>query len=62
MYFWGELVIHYKVHTRKVYDFARRHLPAELLEAADPNITTEQYQDAGIAPNRRDWTLLVQIR
>ena len=45
MYFWGELVIHHKVHTRKVYDFARRHLPAELLEAADPNITAEQYQD-----------------
>jgi uncharacterized protein YcaQ len=37
MYFWGELVIHHKVHTRKVYDFANRHLPADLLAAADPN-------------------------
>lgn len=45
MYFWGELLIHHKVHTRKVYDFTHRHLPAELLAAADPNVTEEQYQD-----------------
>ncbi|HLE14882.1 MAG TPA: crosslink repair DNA glycosylase YcaQ family protein [Anaerolineales bacterium] len=45
MYFWGELVIHHRVHTRKVYDFARRWLPGELLDAPDPNQTEEQYQD-----------------
>jgi uncharacterized protein YcaQ len=45
MYFWGELIIHHKVHTRKVYDFAHRHLPGELLSAADPNQTQEEYQD-----------------
>jgi uncharacterized protein YcaQ len=45
MYFWGELVIHHKIHTRKVYDFARRHIPAELLSAPDPNETEAQYQE-----------------
>ena len=45
MYFWGELIIHHKVHTRKVYDFARRHIPDELLSAKDPNETEEQYHD-----------------
>jgi uncharacterized protein YcaQ len=35
----------HKVHTRKVYDFAHRHIPGELLSAADPNQTEEQYQD-----------------
>jgi uncharacterized protein YcaQ len=45
MYFWGELIIHHKIHTRKVYDFAHRHIPAELLSASDPNQTEEEYQD-----------------
>ncbi len=45
MYFWGELIIHHKVHTRKVYDFTHRHIPAELLSASDPNQTEEEYQD-----------------
>jgi hypothetical protein len=45
MYFWGELVIHHKVHTRKFYDFTHRCLPAKLLEAPDPNETVEAYQD-----------------
>jgi len=27
MYWWGELVIHHKVNTRKVYDLATRHIP-----------------------------------
>jgi hypothetical protein len=44
-YSWGELVIHHKVHTRKVYDFAHRHVPEELLSAPDPNETVEQYHD-----------------
>ena len=45
MYFWGELIVHHKVHTRKVYDLASRHVPAELLAAPDPNETEEAYQD-----------------
>ncbi len=45
MYFWGELVIHHKVHTRKVYDLAERHIPAELLAAEEPNETETQYHD-----------------
>ena len=45
MYSWGELVIHHKVHTRKVYDFASSHVPRELLAAVDPNETEEQYHD-----------------
>jgi uncharacterized protein YcaQ len=45
MYSWGELVIHHKVHTRKVYDFASRHIPEALLSAPDPNETEEQFHD-----------------
>ncbi len=45
MYWWGELVIHHKVNTRKVYDFARRHIPAQILSASDPNETEEQFHD-----------------
>lgn len=45
MYNWGELIVHHRVHTRKVYDFARRHLPAALLDAPDPHPTDEAYTD-----------------
>lgn len=45
MHAWGELVIHHRVHTRKVYDFARRHMRAEILSAPDPNETTSEYHD-----------------
>jgi uncharacterized protein YcaQ len=45
MYFWGELVIHHKIRTRKVYDLASRHIAKELLEAAEPNPTEAQYHD-----------------
>jgi len=45
MYFWGELVIHHKVHTRRVYDLAHRHIPAELLAAPEPNETLEAFHD-----------------
>lgn len=43
LYFAGELVIHHKVNTRKVYDFSSQHLPADLLAAPDPNPTQEDY-------------------
>jgi uncharacterized protein YcaQ len=45
MYHWGELVVHHKVHTRKVYDFASRHIARELLAAPDPNPSEEDYRD-----------------
>lgn len=43
MYFWGELIIHHKVGTRKFYDFAKKHLPAKLLSLPDPNLSLEEY-------------------
>jgi uncharacterized protein YcaQ len=45
MYAWGELIVHHKVNTRKVYDFAKRHISEQLLSAPDPNETEEQYHD-----------------
>ena len=45
MYWGGELIIHHKVNTRKVYDFASRHLPEDLLSASDPHMTEEQFHD-----------------
>ena len=45
MYEWGELIIHHKVHTRRVYDYANRHISASLLSSPDPNETNEQYHD-----------------
>ena len=45
MYTWGELIVHHKVNTRKVYDFASHHLPETLLSASDPNETEEQFHD-----------------
>ncbi len=43
MHSWGELVIQNRVHTRRVYDFAHRQLPGEVVSAQDPNSTEEQY-------------------
>jgi hypothetical protein len=45
MYFQGELIIHHKINTRKVYDFTKHHIPKKLLSASDPNETEEQYRD-----------------
>ncbi|MFC2038779.1 winged helix-turn-helix domain-containing protein [Chloroflexota bacterium] len=45
MYYLGELIVHHKVHTRKVYDLARRHIPEELLTAPEPFETDELYHD-----------------
>ena len=45
MYLTGELVIHHKVHTRKVYDLAERHIPPALFRAPEPNPTDDQYHD-----------------
>jgi uncharacterized protein YcaQ len=45
MYWWGELIIHHRINTRKVYDFSHNHLRDELLKREDPNLMEEAYQD-----------------
>jgi uncharacterized protein YcaQ len=45
MHLCGDLVIHHKVHTRKVYDLAERHIAPEILAAPDPNPTDEAFHD-----------------
>ena len=45
MYFWGELIVHHKVHTRKYYDFAHRHIPDDIMTRDDPNRSDEEYHD-----------------
>lgn len=45
MYLWGELIIHHKDRTRKVYDFAQKHLPHEILSNPDPNSSITDYID-----------------
>jgi len=42
---WGDLIIHHKVNTRKVYDLAHKHIPHQILSAPDPNETIEQYHE-----------------
>jgi uncharacterized protein YcaQ len=41
----GELGIHHRVTNRRVFDLTERLLPADLLEAPDPNETDEDYQN-----------------
>ena len=36
LYSAGEMIIHHKRGTRKVYDLAQRHIPQEILSAPDP--------------------------
>ncbi|MDB4868961.1 MAG: Winged helix DNA-binding domain protein, partial [Cohnella sp.] len=43
LYFAGDLIIHRKEHTRKIYDLSSRHLPADYLVAPDPNPVDELY-------------------
>lgn len=45
MYLCGELIVHHKVNTRKVYDLASRHVSQQILLAPDPNGTEEEYHD-----------------
>jgi uncharacterized protein YcaQ len=45
MYDWGEAVIHHRVHTRRIYDLASRHLSSELLSSPEPNPADEEYHD-----------------
>jgi hypothetical protein len=45
LYATGELMIHHREGNQKVYDLSERLLPADLLFAQDPNLTTESYRD-----------------
>jgi uncharacterized protein YcaQ len=45
LYAIGELGVHHRVGTRRAFDLIERLLPAEVLEAPDPNETEAQYQD-----------------
>lgn len=43
MYFTGDLIIHHKERTRKVYHLASRFLPDKYLQATEPNPAEEDY-------------------
>jgi uncharacterized protein YcaQ len=45
LYVMGEIGIHHKVGTRRIFDLIDRLMPAELLSSPDPNPTDEDYQD-----------------
>jgi hypothetical protein len=45
LYLTGDLVIHRKIHTRKVYDLTRRHIPERLLNIPDPNPSDDEYHN-----------------
>lgn len=73
MYNWGELIIHHKINTRRVYDFASRHIPKRLLDAPDPFESEEAYHDwyvqrrigsVGLLPGRASdgWLGMWQIK
>ena len=49
----GELVVHHRVGTRRVFELSERALPEELLVAPDPNRAVEDYQN---------WHVLRRIR
>ena len=44
LYFMGEVGIHHRVNTRRIFDLNERLLPPELLNSPDPNPTFESYQ------------------
>jgi uncharacterized protein YcaQ len=45
LYSMGEVAIHHRVGTRRIFDLAERLLPADLLSAPDPNASDEAYQN-----------------
>lgn len=45
MYLWGELIICSKANSRKLYDFADKHIPKQILNMENPNKTLEHYHD-----------------
>lgn len=44
LYSTGELIIHHKVGTRKYYDLSEKHIPAGLLNVADPLPDDSEHQ------------------
>ncbi len=45
LYFMGEVGIHHRVNTRRVFDLIENLLPAELLDRPDPNKSLQAYQE-----------------
>lgn len=43
MFYWGEILVHHKVGTRRFYDYVSKHIPEEILSKSDPNKTLEDY-------------------
>lgn len=43
MYHWGELIVYDKAGSRKLYDFAHKHISCEILKAEEPNPSLLQY-------------------
>ncbi len=53
LYYRGDLVIHHKKNTRKYYDLAKKHIPANILSMTNPNISQE---------DRYKWHLMRRIK
>jgi uncharacterized protein YcaQ len=45
LYATGEVGVHHRVGSRRVFDLIERLLPSDVLSAPDPNVTEEDYQD-----------------
>jgi uncharacterized protein YcaQ len=45
LYATGDLIIHHRSGTRRYFDLAERHIPAEIYNAPDPNTSDPDYQD-----------------
>ena len=45
LYVMGDLVVHHRVGSRRVFDLTERLLPEEVISAPDPNQTVEEYQN-----------------
>ena len=45
LYVMGEIGIHHRVGTRRVFELLERLLPPDILARPDPNVTEEAYQD-----------------
>ncbi|NIM94624.1 MAG: hypothetical protein GTO18_13065 [Anaerolineales bacterium] len=45
LFAWGEVLVHHKVGTRRVFDLTERILPEEVIRTPDPNVTSKDYRD-----------------
>ncbi|MFW6287187.1 MAG: DNA glycosylase AlkZ-like family protein [bacterium] len=48
MYSWGELIIHHRIGTRKVYDLSKKYIPDKIISLQDPSEADERYYDWNI--------------